>query len=70
MTRITRRRFLQTIALGSGTLVAQTALDPSHTLAQTANQALGDGTIFLEGDIPPYLRMPGTMMNGPSLSST
>lgn len=62
MTRITRRRFLQTIALGSGTLVAQTALDPSHTLAQTANRTLGDGTIFLEGDIVTIDRAQSTLV--------
>ena len=51
MARITRRRFLQTIALSSGSLAARMAFEPAHVLAGQTDQSSGDGTIFLEGDI-------------------
>lgn len=51
MTRITRRRFLQNIALGSGALAARMALEPAHVLAGQGDQTAGDETIFLEGEI-------------------
>ncbi|WP_376789651.1 DUF5666 domain-containing protein [Thermoflexus sp.] len=51
MTRVTRRQFLQGIALGSGALAARLALEPAHVLAGQEDQAMGDGTIFLEGEI-------------------
>lgn len=51
MTRITRRRFLQSIALGSGALVAQIAFESARVLAGSRDQSADDGTIFMEGDI-------------------
>ncbi|GBD08810.1 hypothetical protein HRbin22_01052 [Candidatus Thermoflexus japonica] len=51
MTRITRRQFLRNIALGSGALASQIVFEPARMLTGSEDQSVGDGTIFLEGDI-------------------
>lgn len=62
MARITRRRFLQHIALGSGALAARMAFEPAHVLAGQTDQPSGDGTIFLEGDIVTVDQVRGTLV--------
>lgn len=62
MARMTRRRFLQTVALSSGALAVQMALGRADILAGQTNQASRDGTIFLQGDIITVDRVQGTLV--------
>jgi hypothetical protein len=62
MTRITRRRFLQSIALGSGALITQMALEPARMLVGPGDQNVEDRTIFLEGDISTVDLSQGTLV--------
>lgn len=51
MKDVTRRRFLQAVALGTGALASGVTIDPRHALADNGIQASKDGTIFLEGKV-------------------
>lgn len=51
MPSVTRRRFLQTVALESGVAAAQTALNPTTVLAGWGQQPAEDNTLFIQGEI-------------------